>query len=213
MRDERHEEILSGPAEEPLAARIAAALEATMSVEPSADFLARVRGRVVVEQTRAETVGTGWPTGAAAPVLIAIVVIGAAVLRRAPAENGDPGAARPRPTVRAPRLAPEPAPPARRPPALRVAAPSRAKPALAADVRVEPGQLEALAQLAGRGVRAPSLAPFVIESLGDAALPELRPASLPRFVSEPLAISSRGWQEPRREIEDGAPIDEEGSGS
>lgn len=214
MRDERPQEILNESEEERLAARIASALEAAMNVEPSADFLARVRGRVDEERARADTVGTGWLSAAAAPAVIALVVIGAAVLRRVPAEVGDSGAARTRPAVQAPALAAEPAAPTRPARVLRgVAAPSRPKPALVADVRVEPGQLEALAQVAVRSVRAPSLSPFVIESPGEPALPELRPASLPRFVPEPLAVSSGGWQEPMGETEDGTPVGEEGSGS
>jgi hypothetical protein len=214
MPDERHQAILNASEEEHLAARIASSLEAAMSVEPSADFLARVRRRVGEQRARSETVMMRGLSAAAAPVVIALVVVGAAVLRRAPAELGDSGPARTQTAVQAPALTPRPVVPAPRPRVLRaVAAPSRPKPALAAEVRVEPGQLEALAQVAVQGLRAPSQSPFVIESLDQQALPELRPESLPRFVAVPLAVRSGGGQEPRTDAGWVSPIGEEGSGS
>jgi len=214
MPDERHQTILNASEEARLAARIASSLETAMSVEPSADFLARVRRRVGEERARSETVTMRWLAAAAAPVVIALVVVGAAVRRRAPAELGDSGAARTPSTVQAPALSVRPAAPARRPRVFRaVAVPSRPKPALVVEVRVEPGQLEALAHVAVRGLRAPSLSPFVIESPSEPALPQLRPESLPRFVAQPLAVRSGGGQEARTDAERVAPVGEEGSGS
>jgi hypothetical protein len=91
MSSERYEAILKEkPADEKrLVAEITASLETAMSVQPSADFLAHVRGRVAEERARTMAVWPAWLSGAAAAVPVVLAVIGAVVLGRLPPRSTD----------------------------------------------------------------------------------------------------------------------------
>jgi hypothetical protein len=218
--------------EERLVADIAASLETAMSAQPSADFLARVRGRVAEERDRA---ATRWPaslSGAAASVAIALAVIGAISLGRVLRSGPDFGAA---PTVPAapvaaaeapssgmtvPSVLPTPAAPTRHVPEARTLAErSGPKGMLGANVLVDPGQREALAYLEGRGFGAPIPSTFVVETLDPTMpLPELRPMDLPRFEPQRLEMKpaggdDSGWEGSRWEAGGTASAGDEGSDS
>ena len=218
--------------EKRLVADIAASLEAAMSAEPSADFLARVRGRVAEERDRA---ATRWPaslSGAAASVAIALAVIGAISLGRVLRSAPDSG---PAPAVpAAPVVAAEapssgmsvpsdlPTPPASTrhlsEPCTRAERPGP-KAMLRANVLVDPGEREALAHLAERGFGAPIPSTFVVETLDPTVpLPELRPADLPRFEPKPLEMKpgggdDSGWEGSRWQAGGAASDSDEGSDS
>jgi len=197
--------------EKRLVADIAASLETAMSVEPSADFLGRVRGRVTEERERAATRWPVWFSGAAASVAIALAVIGAInlgrVLRSAP-ESGPPppGPAAPVTAAEAPSsgravtsILTTPAASTRSRSTARVLG-ERPGPKLlpGTGVLVDPGQREALAHLAERGFAEPAPSTFLIEALETAApLPEMRPAELPRFEPKRLEMKLRGGDDPR----------------
>jgi hypothetical protein len=188
--------------EKRLVADIAASLETAMSAEPSADFLARVRGRVAEERDRA---AMRWPaalSGAAASVAIALAVIGALFLGRGLPSAPDSG---PAPTVPAapvaaaeapssgitvPSVLPTPAASTRHLPGPGTLAERPGpKAMLGPNVLVDPGQREALAHLAEGGFGAPIPSTFVVETLDPTVpLPELRPADLPRFEPKRLEM-------------------------
>jgi hypothetical protein len=197
--------------EKRLVADIAASLETAMSAEPSADFLARVRGRVAEERERA---ATRWPaslSGAAAAVAIALAVSGAISLGRVLRSGPDSG---PAPTVPAAPVAagetpssalavasilPGPGVSMRPQPAPRVVGERPGpKPLPGTGVLVDPGEREALAHLAERGFGAPAPSTFLIQALETAEpLPEMRPADLPRFEPQRLEMKLRGGNDPR----------------
>jgi hypothetical protein len=225
MSSERYEAILKEkPADENrLVAEITASLETAMSVQPSADFLAHVRGRVAEERARTMAVWPAWLSGTAASVPIVIALIGAVVLGRLPPSNSDPD---PAPSgLAAPATVPGPPPsdvlipsvsstPGNRPAARAVGEHAQRKRVRAAGVLVEPGQPEALARLVALGVGALTLPPFVVHNLDPAApLPELRPAELPRFEAKPLDVRSSGWENQRLEPGGAASDSNEGSDS
>ena len=194
-----------------LVAQIAASLETAMSTRPSADFLARVRGRVAEERERA---AMRWPaslSGAAASVAIALAVIGAIMLGRVLPSPPGSGLA---PTVPAAPVAategpssapavdsvlPRPAASTRpRREARVVGERPRPKPVPGTGVLVDPGPREALFHFTERGLGEPAPSTFVIEALDAAApLPELRPADLPRFEPKRLEIKLRSGSDPR----------------
>jgi hypothetical protein len=216
--------------EKRLVADIAASLETAMSAEPSADFLARVRGRVDEERDRA---ATRWPaslSGAAASVAIVLAVIGAVILGRvlrrgpdsgpAPIMPGSPVAAAEAPSSgRAVGSIPsKPAASTRPPPTARVVGErSGSKPLPGTGVLVDPGQREALAHLAERGFAEPAPSTFLIEAFETTApLPEMRPADLPRFEPKRLEMKMRGGKDPRwgdREWKAGGAASDSGEGS
>src|SRR5207249_3075658 len=82
MSDGRDEKVLTKAEGERLMAEIARSLETAMRVEPSADFLARVRRRVADEGTRAPAPWPDWWWRVAAPGLVVLAVIGAALVGR-----------------------------------------------------------------------------------------------------------------------------------
>jgi hypothetical protein len=189
MSDGRDEKVLSDADGERLMAEIASSLETAMRVEPSADFLARVRRRVADEGTRAPAPWPDWWWRVAAPGLVVLAVVGAALVGRE-AGVSEPGPAPVRSAASAVRPAPTPSPkPA---PSLSARSPSvrRSAPARAAriPVLVEAGQLEMLARMAARARPDASLQPFAVESLEAAPLPELRAGALPRFEAQRLEV-------------------------
>jgi hypothetical protein len=225
MSSERYKAILKeNPADEKrLVAEITASLETAMSVQPSADFLAHVRGRVAEERARPMAVWPAWLSGAAASVTVVLAVIGAVVLGRWPPTSTDSD---PAPSgLAAPTTAPGPPPSgvlipsvsstARNRPEARAAGEhEQGKRVPEADVLVEPGQPEALARLVALGLGALTLPPFVVGSLDPGApLPELRPAELPRFEAKPLEVGSSGWENQRWEPGGAASDSNEGSDS
>ena len=218
--------------EERLVADIAASLETAMSAEPSADFLARVRGRVAEERDRA---AARWPaslSGAAASVAIALAVIGAIILGRVLRSGPDSG---PAPTVPAASVAaaeapssalavapvlPGPAASTRPRPAVRVVGEGpRSRAMVGANVLVDAGQREALAYLTKRGFGAPIPSTFVVETLDPTMpLPELRPTQLPRFEPPRLEMKpgggvDSGWEGSRWETGGATSDSDEGSDS
>jgi hypothetical protein len=216
--------------EERLVADIAASLETAMSAQPSADFLARVRGRVAEERDRA---ATRWPaslSGAAASVAIALAVIGAISLGRVLRSGPDSGPAptmpaAPVPAAEAPSSAltvapvlPGPAASTRQRPAVRVVGERpRSRAMLGANVLVDAGQREALAYLTKRGFGAPIPSTFVVETLDPTMpLPELRPMPLPRFEPPRLEMKLGGGNDPRwadRKWESGGAASDSDEGS
>jgi hypothetical protein len=203
MGFEQHEDT---DGEKRLVADIAASVEMAMSAEPSADFLARVRGRVAEERDRA---ATHWPaslSGVAASVAIALAVIGAISLGRvlrsapdsgpAPAVPAAPVAAAEAPSsgLTVPSVFPTPAASTRHLPEPRTLAERPwPKAMLGANVLVDPGEREALGHLAERGFGAPIASTFVVETLDPTVpLPELRPADLPRFEPKRLEMKPGG---------------------
>jgi hypothetical protein len=218
--------------EKRLVADIAASLETEMSTEPSAEFLARVRGRVAEERDRA---ATRWPaslSGAAASVAIALAMIGAISLGRVLRSGPDSG---PAPTVPAATVAAAEAPSSgiTVPSVLRAPAASTRhlpeprtlaerpgpKAMLGANVLVDPGQREELAHLAERGFGTPILSMFVVETLDPTVpLPEVRPTDLPRFEPKRLEIkpgggNDSGWEGSRWQGGGAASDSDEGSHS
>jgi hypothetical protein len=189
MSDGRDKEVLSDADGERLMAEIASSLEATMRVEPSGDFLARVRLRIADEGERVPAPWPDWWWRVAAPGLVVLAVVGAALVGReagvsepgpAPARSAASGA-RPAPP---PSTNPAPSLPARGERSVR-SAPARAPRIL---ILVEAGQLEMLARMAARARPDASLKPFAVESLEPAPLPELRAGDLPRFEAKRLEV-------------------------
>jgi hypothetical protein len=196
MSDGRDEEVLSVAEAERLMAEVDASLETAMRVEPSADFLARVRLRIADESARAPVPWPDWWWRVAAPGLAVLAVVGAALVGRE-AGVGEPGPAPARSAASAARPAPPPSTnPAPSLSARRQRSVRRSAPASAAriPVLVEAGQLEALARMAARARPDASL-PFAVESLEEAPLPELRAGELPRFEAKRLTVRWGGWQE------------------
>jgi len=190
MSDGRDKEVLSAADGERLAAEIASSLEAAMRVEPSADFLARVRLRIADEGARVPAPWPDWWWRVAAPGLVVLAVIGAALVGReagvnepgpAPARSAASGAG-PAPP---PSTNPAPSLPARSQRSVRRSAPAHAA---RIPVLVEAGQLEMLARMAARARPDASLKPFAVESLEPAPLPELRVGDLPRFEAKRLEV-------------------------
>ena len=216
--------------EKRLVAEIAASLDTAMSVQPAADFLARVRGRVAEERDRA---ATRWPaslSGAAAAVAIALALMGAIGLgrvlrigpdsRRAPAVPVAPVAAAevPSPAHVVASVLPGPAASTRPRPMARVVGEwPRPTPMPGPGVLVEPGQREALAHLAERGLDEPASSPFVVETLEPTSpLPELRSAELPRFEPKRLEMKRDGeegstWEDRKWKAGGAASASDEGS--
>jgi hypothetical protein len=214
--------------EKRLVADIAASLETAMSAQPSADFLARVRGRVAEERDRA---AMRWPaalSGAAASVAIALAVIGALFLGRGLPSAPDSG---PAPTVPAAPAAEAPSSrragasiPPRSPASTRLRPTARVvgersgpKPLPGTGVLVDPGPREALAHLVERGFAEPAPSTFLVQALVTAApLPAMRPADLPRFEPKRLEMKLRGGNDPRwgdREWKAGGTASESDEGS
>jgi hypothetical protein len=190
MSDGREEKVLSDTDRERLMAEIASSLETAMRVEPSADFLARVRRRVADEGTRAPAPWPDWGWRVAAPGLVVLAVVGAALVgREAGVSEPGPGPARSAASAArpAPTLSTNPVPslsaPSQR--SVRRAAPARAA---QVPVLVEAGQLETLARMAARVRADATLKPFAVESLEPAPLPELRAGDLPRFEAKRLEV-------------------------
>ncbi len=216
MSDGRDEKILkeASDADEPLAAAIASSLEIALRVEPSADFLARVRCRIAEEETREEA---AWPdrlAGAGAPALVVLALIGAALVGRGPHGVDEPAAARARSVASTAPAAATPAAPLARHPRVMTSPgePSRARRAPAANVLVEPGQLEALAKVAARAPTTTSAPVFSFESLDAAPLRGLRAGELPRFEPTRLEVRSGGWPSPSGEAAGTVTREHEGSG-
>ncbi len=211
-----------------LVADIAASLETAMSTRPSADFLARVRGRVAEERERA---AMRWPaslSGIAASVTIALAVIGAFMLGRVPppppasrpaataVATPAAAAATPSPGMTVPSVLPRPAASTRHRREARAVAERPGPRAMSgAEVLVDPGQRESLARLVERGPGAsPLLSRFVVETLDPTApLPQLRPAELPRFEPKRLEMKPGGWHGSRWEAGGAASDGDEGSDS
>ena len=214
MSDGRDEKVLTEAEGERLMAEIARSLETAMHVEPSADFLARVRRRVADEGTRAPAPWPDWWWRVAAPGLVVLAVIGAALVGRE-AGVSEPGPVSTRSVTSTATAAPTPS----TNPALSLSARGqrsvrRSAPASAAriPILVEAGQLETLARMAARARPDASLKAFAVESLEPAPLPELRAGDLPRFEAKRLEVRSGGWQEQNRQAGT-APDGNEGSGS
>ena len=186
MSDGRDEEVLSDADGERLMAEIASSLESSMRVEPSADFLARVRRRIADEGTRAPAPWPEWWWRVAAPGLVVLAVAGATLVGRE-AGVSEPGPPPARSAASAARPAPPPSPSlsARSQRSARRAAPARAA---QVPVLVEAGQLEMLARMAARAQPDASLTRFAVESLEPATLPELRAGDLPRFEAKRLEV-------------------------
>lgn len=190
--------------DERLLTGITSSLETAMGTAPSADFLARVRGRVAEERARAGTDRPRWFLGAAASVPIALALVTFALVRlRAPVVHDSA------PASRTSRPAHSPEPP-RIAGASRSASPrsvsaagrslatrrrrERDRPAVGGQVFVEPGQPEALARLARGLGRAPAPG-FVVGALNATVpLPELRAADLPRLEMKPLGLKAPEWE-------------------
>lgn len=208
--------------EERLVPEITASLKTAMSVQPSADFLARVRRRVAEEDARATVGWPAWLSGAAASAPVVLAVLGAVALGRLLpiGRHSDQASTR----VAAPTAAPE-APsgvgpralasvPRHRPEARAVGVLARRPLRRGVGVLVEPGQQDALRRLVELGLGAPTLPPFVVESLDPGApLPVLRPGALPRFEAEPLEVSSSAEKDQRWEAGGTASDGDEGSDS
>ena len=219
--------------EKRLVADIAASLETAMSTEPSAEFLARVRGRVAEERDRAATRWLASLSGAAASVAIALAaVVGAIslgrVLRSGPDSSPVPtvpvatvaAAEAPASGITVPSVLPTPAASTRHLPEPRTLAERPGpKAMLGANVLVGPGQREALAHLAERGFGTPILSMFVVETLDPTLpLPEVRPTDLPRFEPKRLEIkpdggNDSGWEGSRWQGGGAASDSDEGSHS
>ena len=178
------------PEGHPLLVAMATSVEQALRVEPSADFLSRVRRQVAEERARPSTHPWRWRSGWAASIAIAVALF-AAIRQRPAVEDGGRG---PTPSARVdatPPSAAVTAPPAPRPEALpdrsrsvRTPAPrAKREPALPGGVLVEEGQAEALARLAASAVHAYRARPaFVVASFDpEAPLPRLETADLPRF--------------------------------
>ena len=215
--------------EKRLVADIAASLETAMSTEPSAEFLARVRGRVAGERDRA---ATRWPaslSGAAASVAIALAVVGAISLGRVLRSGPESGPAQampaapvaaaeaPSPAPAVASVLPGPAASTRSRPMARVGEWPRPTPMPGPGVLVEPGQREALVHLAERGLDEPASSPFVVETLEPTSpLPELRSAELPRFEPKRLEMKRDGeegstWEDRKWKSGGAASASDEGS--
>jgi hypothetical protein len=175
-----------------------------MGTPPSADFLARVRGRMAEERARAATDRPRWLFGAAASVPIALALVTVAFVRmRAPIVHDSGPAARtsrPAHSANAPRIVGV----ARSASPRSVSAegrsletrrrPERGSPAVGGQVFVEPGQPEALARLARSLGSVPAPA-FVVGALNATVpLPELQAADLPRLEMKPLELKAPGWE-------------------
>jgi hypothetical protein len=210
------------PDEVRLVVAVTASLEAALSVEPSADFLARVRSQVDDERARASAGGRRWPWAVAASVVIATVWAGVGGLQRRPATVGEATlASTPTPRVdvtdppRADASRPL-APPEARPPQRQTGRPPT--PAVRAsvhfdDVIVEPGQAEALARLAAGALPGRPRSAFAVASLdAEVPLPRLQPGDLPRFEMKPIELRPTDWG-PAGDAEDSELDINEGSDS
>jgi hypothetical protein len=209
--------------DERLLTGITSSLERVMDTPPSADFLARVRGRMAEERARAATDRPRWLFGAVASVPIALALVTVAFVRlRVPIAHDSGPASRPsRPphATEPPRItgvarseAPRSAGPAGRSLATG-RRPERGSPAVVSRVFVEPGQPEALARLARGLDRAPAPG-FVVGTLNATVpLPELRTADLPRLEMKPLVLKAPEWEGLRWEAGGTASDRNEGSDS
>jgi hypothetical protein len=188
------------PAEErALLLAMASSVEAALRVEPSADFVGRVRQSLADERARPSRSGRLWLSGVAATVALVLALVAGrtrwtsrveearppAADRSARAEAIAPGRATAGPAAALPE-----APGARR--TVGVQARSvKPRPPFGADVIVDPGQAEALAHLAGGFAALRARSAFVLASLDPALpLPRLEPAEPPRFEMKPLELSA-----------------------
>jgi hypothetical protein len=203
---------------------LTSSVEAAMRVEPSTDFLARVRQHVAEERARPSTRRLRWLPALAASVAIAVaLVVAAAARRRMPSTVAESTPA-PVPSTRI-----EAAGPSRgsgaTPPAASMSetpagerrdlrAPERQlrEPLFGRGVLVERGQEEALARLVASGRAGPRARPaFTVTSLdAEAPLPRLAAADLPRFEMKPLPPPPAEWG-PALDVEEPALDTNEGS--
>lgn len=202
-------------------------VEAALRVEPSADFVPRVRQHVAEERARPAPRRVRWLPALAASVAIAVaLVVAAAARRRAPStvvESTPAPVPSPRVEAAGPSRGSGATPPAASMPEtgarerrdLRAAGrqPKR-EPLFGGGVLVERGQEEALAWLAASGRAGPRARPaFVVTSLdAEAPLPRLEAADLPRFEMKPLERPPAGWG-PALDVEEPALDTNEGSDS
>jgi hypothetical protein len=209
------------PEERALLLAMASSVEAALRVEPSADFVGRVRQRVAVERARPSRLGRLWLSGVAATVALVLALVAGRMRWTSPVEEARPPVADP--SARAEAIAPGRAtagPAAALPEAPRArqtvggrARSAKPGPPFAADVIVDPGQAEALARLAG-GVATPrARSVFVLASLDpERPLPRLETVEPPRFEMKPLELAP-SESSAASDLEDSAGDTNEGSDS